>query len=225
MIDLATGNARTPEWDIPAPQRQELVGSITYTPDGQMLLAAYGTFVYVWDARTLALAAPPLAGVAGDRMVRQLHISPGSRWLLAAYNDGWTAGVWELGTLEPAQTLTDVSGAAFGEGLLATGSSAGEVTLWNAATLEPLSAPVAAHRGEVRALAFAPSATRLVSSATDNSVRFWQTGLSSWRAAACGRAERDLSAAEWRTFLDDLPYHKTCADYPVDPSALELLLA
>jgi hypothetical protein len=158
-------------------------------------------------------------------MVRQLHVSPEGRWLLAAYNDGWTAGVWELGTLEPAQTLTDVSGAAFGDGLLATGSGAGEVTLWNAATLEPLSDPVAAHRGEVRALTFGPSATRLVSSATNNSVRFWQTGLPSWRAAACGRAERNLSGSEWRAFLGDLPYHKTCADYPVDPSALELLLA
>lgn len=224
VIDLATGNARTPEWDIPAPQRQELVGSINYTPDGRKLLAAYGTFVYVWDARTLALVAP-LAGMAGERMVRQLHVSPEGRWLLAAYNDGWTAGVWELDTLESTQTLTDVSGAAFGDGLLATGSGAGEVTLWNAATLEPLSDPVAVHRGEVRALAFAPSATRLVSSATDNSVHFWQTGLPSWRAAACGRAERNLSAAEWRAFLGDLPYHKTCTDYPVDPSALELLLA
>lgn len=109
--------------------------------DGRTLALTHNGALSLWNTaartQTLELVTSPLAGVAGERMVRQLHLSPDGRLLLAAYNDVWTAGIWDLGSLRLERTLTNVTGAAFGDGLLATGgwaSGVATVTLWNTPT-------------------------------------------------------------------------------------------
>ena len=36
----------------------------------------------------------------------------------------------------------------------------------------------------------------------------------SWLNRACRMANRNLTKAEWRQYLGDLPYRKTCPDLP-----------
>jgi WD40 repeat protein len=62
--------------------------------------------------------------------------------------------------------------------VLATGSSARKVTLWDAATGAKLR-ECAGHAEAVDAIAFSPDGTRLATGGTDNALRLWE-----WRSCA-----------------------------------------
>lgn len=213
-----------PEWDIPAPQRMDLVSALTYTPDGRWLVGGYERFTYVWDAASLKLVKR-LPGMAEDRKVRSLEPSPDGTFMVAGYNDGWSAAVWAVAGWRHVTTLSDVASAAFSsEGnLLATGGSR-TVSFRDARTLEPLGDPVEAHEAEVRALVFSPDGRTLISADTSLVNLFWQTERAAWRSAACARAGRNLFAAEWTRLFAGAAYRKTCPEFAADPSAVELLL-
>jgi len=46
----------------------------------------------------------------------------------------------------------------------------------------------------------------------DTTVSVWSWNSQVIMAAACTRLSRNLDAAEWRLYLGDQPYRKTCAD-------------
>ena len=47
-----------------------------------------------------------------------------------------------------------------------------------------------------------------------NTVRLWDVELQSWLKRACGIANRNLTREEWRKYMGDQPYRKTCPDLP-----------
>lgn len=214
-----------PEWDIPTPQRMDLVSTLIYSPDGKWLIGGYERYVYIWEAETLKLSAR-LPGMADDRKVETLAVSPDSELLVAGYNDGSSAAVWRLPGRIHITNLKDVVSIAFSPDmrLFATGGS-DSVAFRDAATLTPIGDPVEVHTQGVRALDFSPDGSTLLSADTENTIFSWQVVLPDWLRVACRRASRNLSAAEWTHYMSTRPFRKTCPGFLADASSVELLLS
>jgi hypothetical protein len=54
----------------------------------------------------------------------------------------------------------------------------------------------------------------LASASDDRTVRLWDVDPQSWLKRACAIANRNLTHEEWRKYMGDLSYRKTCPDLP-----------
>ena len=91
------------------------------------------------------------------------------------------------------------------------------VRVWHIQTGQMVGLPFADQHTEMKDLAFNPDGSRLIA-AGSNSVYFWDADVTSWVRRACALTNRNLSITEWRKYMGDAPYRRTCPDLPDPPT-------
>jgi WD40 repeat protein len=175
---------------------------LAYAPDGKTL--AWGG--YENDIRLIdTQAGRERKKLTGHTFwLRALSFSGEGRWLASGSDDG-TARLWDLHTgsshllyedPEPHQ-LHSVGAICFSPdgALVVTGHRDGGVRLWEAHSREKV-ADLPGHRGEVNALAFAPTGGHFVSASDDTTSLIWNL------SAILSDSAR--LAQDWQTLWSDL---------------------
>ncbi|MFB3131403.1 MAG: hypothetical protein ACE10K_02655, partial [Rhodothermales bacterium] len=98
---------------------------------------------------------------------------------------------------------------------LASVSWDGTLNLWDLETGQSLDTPITEDLEAVTSLAFSSNGSRLASVSRDGTLILWDLDPASWRALACRIANRNLTQAEWQTYIgNNTPYRRTCPDLP-----------
>jgi WD40 repeat protein len=206
------------------------VRSVAFSPDGQTLASgSEDETIILWDVDADSSSfgqplAPPLTGLVG---VFGLAFSPDGQMLASGGGFEDTFILWNVAGVRASsdgQALSlyrisdtdDVKSVAYNPDgqVVALGSWFNTVTLWDVAGGQPLGPPLTGHSGVVTGVAYSPDGGLLASASDDHSIMLWDTGLESWQARACRRANRNLTQAEWQQFFGNQPYRATCPDLP-----------
>jgi WD40 repeat protein len=195
--------------------------SPTFSPDGRVLVVndypKLGRVTFVDVARGRTIRTLRLGFQVG-----QLVYSPdGATIATMVYTEG-------LLTLLDAATGTvlavrKVGGHPQGWGFVQGGrrittqsvpsmdSLAGPTTVkfWDATTLEPYGAPIEVTGNSAAVDGASPDGTKLVTSGNGYAV-LWNLSPRYWKKLACRIASRNLTRAEWKQYLPEREYHRTC---------------
>ncbi len=228
VLATGSGDGTVRLWDVahrkplgpPLAGHAGAVLSEAFSPDGKTLASGGedGT-IRLWQVPTRRPLGPPLMGYTGA--VNSLAFSPDGRILASADCALW---LWDVGHRRAlGAPLTDgtipLYSVAFSPDgqTLASGNSDGTIQLWDVATRQPLGPALAGHGDKVTSLAFSPDG-RLLASGTggvlDAPVRLWSIGSTSPASRACAIANRNLTTQEWKQYLGDLPYQRSCPNVP-----------
>lgn len=212
---------RKPLIEVPEAHRRE-VTSVAFDPTGQYLASAGRGDEPV---RLWALDDIPGMGRADSSILEgaqgsALAFSPDGTLLAVA--DDQQVVLWDFRARTrsgaPLVGFRDVVvSLAFSPNgnLLLTGRLEKPPLLWGVPSRKPIGSLEDEHFGAAWGVAFRPDgAQAAVVRAGANVVALWDLDIESWKSRARSVANRNLTIAEWRQYLGDLPYRAAFADLP-----------
>ena len=220
-------------WDVNARQPSErlltdhrgYVTSLAFSPDGQLLASSsFDGTIILWDTATRQQCRELLTRYrsAADAVI----FSSDGKTLISGHGNGFMY-FWNSVTYEPYALLDNKDRDGMGiavspdSKMMATyGIQNSTVRLWDMVSRRPIGEPLIGHKSAVKWVAFSPDAKTLASSSLDGTIILWDVSLESWLSRACKIANRNLTVAEWRQYIDQdvLSYRLTCPDCPIHPS-------
>ncbi|WP_031483150.1 nSTAND1 domain-containing NTPase [Streptomyces bicolor] len=173
------------------------IGAVAFAPDGSRLAAGDQTGrVALWDAAvrqregTMPNVFPPLPAAVTD--------APDSG--PDPVSDDTSEAVSALAISPDGRTL-------------AVGGEAGSLQLWDIATQQPLGGPLTTPGEAIDTVAFdADSGTVFAGSAHVPLQRYTIDPDQAVRSVCARAGGRELTRAQWRTYVRDVPYRKVCGD-------------
>jgi WD40 repeat protein len=199
---------------------------VEFSPDGSVLASSAKDMTFIlWDVRSGMMIGKPSPTLD---WVRAMDFSPDGRLLALGSWDG-AIQVWDLEeNRSVGEPLRIHAGPVFGldfspDGTrLASGGVDGTVVLWDVATWQPIGDPLMGHSGWVNDVSFSPNGRTLASAGDDGSVILWDSlgwssNIDEIVTRLCEVAGRNLSRAEWSTYVSSEPYRLTCPESPKSP--------
>jgi WD40 repeat protein len=197
--------------------------------------------VQLWDLDTQQLLHPRLDGYPSA--VSSVAFSPDGRLLASGGCSRFTESgtsciqgdvrVWDVSSQRLVGILPEVhknrvDSVTFNrDGQMLASAGLEGIVLWNIPTRLPLGwllpGTVSAvppdplfpgAENAVASAAFSPDGLTLASGRDRGPALLWNVQPTSWAAAACIMANRNLTAAEWQQYQPEVPYHLTCSDLP-----------
>ena len=105
----------------------------------------------------------------------------------------------------------DISDELFTSGtILATGNSAGEISLWVFTEAEPIQLGSLSTKHSSPIMNLTMYENILASANQDGSIMLWDLNPAAWLARACQQVGRNFTPKEWRQYFPFEPYRRTC---------------
>ena len=77
------------------------------------------------------------------------------------------------------------------------------------------------HEDAIAAVAISPDNRWLVTGSRDKTARLWDLRIDELVELGCRTAGRNLNEEEWKRYMGNLPYQKTCPKLSIHPSVIE----
>ncbi|MER6958858.1 hypothetical protein [Streptomyces sp. NPDC000618] len=223
--DTASGRRTA---DFAGPTRLHLAVHL----DGRLLVGDNGAARLLSDggssdratSRVCKVKGLGLGLVQGDQIGALAFAAYGSR--LAAGDQTGRVALWD-GTLRRREDvlrnvfpqLLDeipeaVSVVAFSPDgrALAVGGDQGTLQLWDIPTRQPLGGPLITPGERIDTLAFGADSGTLYAGSAHVPLQRCTVAPARVVPQVCARAGTDLTAAQWRTYIPDVPYRRVCGD-------------
>jgi WD40 repeat protein len=194
------------------------VGSLAFSPNGRLLASGDLTGgIVLWDAVSRQPLGAPLTG--HNQLVEALAFSRDGR-LLASGGADDTVLLWDVDRRQPVGPPLRGHSAAVGNltfspdgKVLVSAGNDGSLLLWDVARRQRFGEPLSWHTSRVLNAVFHPDGKTLATASKEGTLQ-WDVDPRSWRNAACGIANRNLTRGEWdEVFGSGRPYKRTCPQH------------
>ncbi|MFL6333967.1 MAG: KGGVGR-motif variant AAA ATPase [Pyrinomonadaceae bacterium] len=185
---------------------------VVFVSDGQRVLTlnSGNTYAQLWDLSS----KEEKRRFEISSIIRDVAASPDGKFIAALGEDG-SVSVWGVDDNdEPRRTNTgsgELNKLAFGSGdvkYLAAAVGSPVARVWMPPELG--SPNLMMHNGNVTDIAFGPGGRTIATASADDTVRVWEIG--DVASKPCERLARNLTQAEWRQFLPEESYRKSCEE-------------
>jgi WD40 repeat protein len=207
------------------------LNQMAFSPDGQILATAgcmdwnmtcLESEVVFWDTQTWQRQGDPISLVFDEIDVSAFGVSAlmfspeGNRIAIATKS---SIRFWDLEQAQfqeltiPVYNMSSMAFNRAGDTLAVYSMSSngtGSLFLWDLNKAQPMGSSYPVDGKDRNQFVFSLDDTLLIG----NSGIAWDVDPLSWQQRACQVANRNFTSAEWKVFMEDRPYQKTCPDLP-----------